>query len=51
MGLAHIASRPSPVATLDALVGALGLSQVDFVKANIEEYEAALIESRAPGAH
>ena len=53
-GLAHIAScpqeasgkivaEPVAVATLDTLVSALGLSQVDFVKADIEGYEAALI--------
>lgn len=53
-GLAHLASLPEgtltgsiaePVAvtTLDALVAALELSRVDFIKADIEGYEAALI--------
>jgi FkbM family methyltransferase len=53
-GLAHIASQPQqpsgervaePVAvtTLDALVAALDLSRVDFIKADIEGYEGALI--------
>jgi FkbM family methyltransferase len=53
-GLAHLGSCPQegpgervaePVAvtTLDALIAALQLSRVDFVKADIEGYEAALI--------
>lgn len=51
-GLANIAARasqaagvaePVAVTTLDMLVAVLGLSRVDFVKADIEGHEAALI--------
>ena len=51
-GLANIAAgaseaasvaEPVAVTTLDLLVAALGLSRVDFVKADIEGHEGALI--------
>ena len=58
-GLAHLDSRPQassgetvaePVAvtTLDALIPALQLTRVDFIEADIEGYEAALIAARGP---
>jgi len=52
-GLAHISARPGGeaasvaetvlVTTLDALVAALSLPRVDFIKVDIEGYESALI--------
>lgn len=42
-GSASSVAEPVAVATLDGLVAALALSRVDFIKADIEGHEAALI--------
>lgn len=49
-GLANLAAisspgvaEPVPVTTLDRLVSTLGLSRLDFIKADIEGYEAAML--------
>lgn len=46
-GGAHSIAELVPVVTLDALVEELGLSRLDFIKADIEGFEAELIS----GAH